>query len=560
MQIGGNLGHAIDVFGAIVNFPGKILLSADEVFKTINYRAESRALAYRKAFREIGEEGGSVKDKVAIKNRFNEIMKDVEAHDEIVEGAKGFSSINTFTNTLQSHMVKQADGSQKPVPGLGLRLKGILDSDPTGIARVFVPFFQTPANLLNFAWERTPLLRKLNRGLQADLSPDAPKATRELAEAKIATSRMMWATTISLAATGDFTGGPPQDPNLRKTLEAAQGGPHWYSYRTKDGWQKYDRFDPIGVIMAASANAMVMGKASMNLAGLKEEDDPSGEIHAKYLETLEAGTVGMLRLMTDRHYLQGFSEMVNVFSGDGSMLSKVRRSGEKVLTAANPVTSFYSSFRRNITAGLEPEKLSKLQRTELDNLQDVGKEIGIIFEEAMRSVTPGYGTKVPAKNLAGETVLFPGTNHEIDTQPFEVLSNLATTAFNPNPPLTPSKSPLIQKLAQLEMTLGQPSAVTKLNGVLMSDEEKSFFIDTWTNANKNLDKTVGTKNFNNIPAGFQRELITDFISSSKLRASEATMNKFPRLLRSGFERTKQSLHSKSLQTAPQGFNFNLQGN
>ncbi len=565
LRIGGNLGHMINWFGSVVNFPGKILLAADEVFKTINYRAETRALAYRKAFRELGSEAASVEQKVGIKNRFNEIMKDLSAHDDIMEEAKGFSAKNTFTNPLQSHVIKGEGGApDKVIKGMGLRLKGILDSDPTGIMRVFLPFFQTPANLLNFAWERTPLLRKLNRGLQADLSAAAPKAVRELAEAKVATSRMLWASTIGLAMSGEFTGGPPVDHRLRKTLEADMGGSHWYSYRWNGQWHKYDRFDPIGVIMGASAHAVVMGKASMNLAGQYEKGDPSDEIHEKYMEVLEAGTVGMVRLITDRHYLQSFSEMINLFSGEGSMLGKIQKAGEKLHNVFNPVTAmstgFYSSLRRNITGGLEPEKLDKLQRTELRDMSDVAKEIGIVFEEATRRVTPGYGEKRPMKNLAGEVTLFPGVNHEIDRQPFQVLKNLGTSLFVPSPGLTPSTSPLINKLAKLESTIAQPSSVKSLNGVLLTDEEKGFFIDAWTDMNARLNKMVSAKNFNKFPEGMQRDIIETLIANNKKAATEFTMVKFPRILQGAFDLKINKLQSKALKEVPKGFNFaNIRG-
>jgi len=562
LKIGGNLGHMINMFGSVVNFPGRTLLAADEVFKTINYRAETRALAYRKAVNEVAVDGARVGDKVQIKNRFNEIMKDVSAHDDIVEGAKGFSAKNTFTNPLASHVIKGVNGApDKVVPGMGLRLKGILDSDPTGIMRVFLPFFQTPANLLNFAWERTPLLRKLNRGLQAELKGDMGQAAKELAEAKVGTSRMMWVSTVGLAMSGNFTGAPPVDPNLRKTLEADMGGAHWYSFQLNGKWHKYDRFDPIGVIMGASANLAVMGKAAMNLAGQAEEGDESGAIHEKYLEVLEAGTVGMVRLMTDRHYLQSFSEMLSLFSGEGSVLGKFQRVGEKVGTVFNPVTAmttgFYSSIRRNITQGLEPEKLDKMQRTELKTLEDVVKEIGIVFEEGVRRVTPGYGEKRAVKNLAGEVTLYPGTNYEIDRQPVQVLMNLAQSVFNPSAPLTPSKSPLINALARLESTARQPSSVNRINGVLLTDEEKGYFIDTWTDINKPLNKFVTTKSFLKLPEGMQRDVLENMISSNKRKASKLTMAKHRRVLQGAFDIKRNDIRRKT-EDVPTGFNqFNL---
>ena len=564
LRVGGNLGHIINTFGSIVNFPGRLLLSADEVFKTINYRAETSALSYRKALSELGVEGSSVQDKVAIKNRFNEIFKNVEEHDDIVEAAQGFMAKNTFTNQLQSHVIKDPiTGKDKVVQGLGLRLKGILDSDPTGFSRVFLPFFQTPANLLNFAWERTPILSKLNRGLQADLAKDAPQGVRELAEAKVATSRMLWASTLGLAMSGNFTGGPPTDNNLRKTLEADMNGAHWYSFQLNGKWHKYDRYDPIGVIMGASANLAILAKASVNLAGLQKEEDESGAIREEYMDLIEASTVGMVKLMTERHYLQSFGEMLSVFAGEGSTLGKMQKTGEKYSSVFNPIqalsTGFYSSFRRNVTQGLEPEKLDRMQRTELDNFDDVVTELSTIFEEGLRRVTPGYGSKRAVKNLAGESVLYPGVNYELDRQPFQVLKNLGTMVFVPGPGLNQSQSPLINTLARLQSSSPQPSDVNRINGILLTDEEKGFLIDKWTDKNKLLNSLVKTKNFLNLPEGLQRDLLENHISSNKRKASQLTMAKFERILKGAYDLKRNDLMRKTEDT-PKGFNFgNLQG-
>ena len=48
----------------------------------------------------------------------------------------------------------------------------------------------------------------------------------------------------------------------------------------------------------------------------------------------------------------GFSEMLNIISSEGNLEYKVRRGGEKITAFINPAQGFYSSFRRNIEAGL----------------------------------------------------------------------------------------------------------------------------------------------------------------------------------------------------------------
>jgi len=559
-QMGGNTGKAIDLLGTVVNIPGRLLLTADEVFKTFNYRAETRALAYRKAYNNNGGAGASVADKMKIKSEFDDIMKNVEAHDDIVEAANGFAAKNTYTNKLSDHEVKDPiTGKSKVELGLGNRLKAILDTDKTGLARVFIPFFQTPANLLNFAWERTPIIRRLHRGLKSELSGELGEAVKELAEAKVATSRVMWATMFGAAWTGNFTGAPPLDPNLRKTLEADMGGAHWYSFNMGDGWRKYDRFDPLGVMMAASSNLAIMMKASVNLAQQYEEGDPSDEIFDKAKDVLEAGVIGTSKLLTDRHYLQGFAELINIFTGDHKGLSKLRPFGQKVASAIDPRTSFYSSIRRNVTRGFETEKLGRLQRTDMESMSDLTKEIGLLFEENLRNVTPGYGVRKASRNLVGDAVLHPGLNHEIDRQPFQIVKNFVTSVFNPSPALDRSSSPLIRKLAELESTQGQPSSVNKLNGITLTDDEKDFFITEWTKRNKLLNKVAGSSGFNKLPEGTQRFMLENAIMANKLKAKKLTMVRFDRLIQGSFDNKRYDMLKKVTPNVAKGFNFpNLQ--
>ena len=107
----------------------------------------------------------------------------------------------------------------------------------------------------------------------------------------------------------------------------------------------------------------------------------------------------------------------------------------------------------------------------------------------MKAVTPGYGDNLAQKNLIGETVFAPGTNNE-----FSLMSNLANSMANPVPKLKGSKSPLIQKLAQLESKVAQPSGIKKLGNVVLTNQEKSFIIDRWTELNKRILEPFVTSN------------------------------------------------------------------
>ena len=139
-----------------------------------------------------------------------------------------------------------------------------------------------------------------------------------------------------------------------------------------------------------------------------------------------------------------------------------------------------------------------------------------------------------------------------------MMGDIGKALFDPNPPVTGSKSPLIRKLAELESTQGQPSTVNKINGMTMTDEEKAFFVDRWTEWNKKLEKLVVSKSFTQLPLGTQRFILELAISGNKERAKKQTLIAYERLLHGTFEFKINELRKRVSEDMPTGFNqFNL---
>jgi hypothetical protein len=526
-NIGGNLGKAVDYVGTAVNLPGKLLISTDEAFKALINRAERRALAYRKARNEFNLDG-SLQNKANIQKRTDDILNNLDKHPDIIEQARASGDINTFTNVLPDRIVKDAFGKEHSVPGVAKTIKNFIDQrDPTGISRIFVPFFQTPANIFNFTFERTPLINKYSNSLKQELKSTVP-GVRELAEARMASAWLIWGSLATLAYQGNFTGAPPRDPNLRRSLEASMGGRGWWSADFGNGLKSYDKFDPFGLILSSSAIIGNMAKALTNLSGQYVRGDASDAIAEKYEEVLMAGVVGLAELIKNKTFLSSVGELVDVFSSDGRSTNNTLRK----LVSFDPRVSLYSSFRRDVTRYMNPNRPERIQQVESEGdtlfektLNSVVNEISIISQEAQDSVMFGWGNRFPMKDLAGNVVQYPGTNQELDA----TLGMVDKMLNAINKPVVKSKSPLINKLAELESRIGQPSALDKVHGVLLTDEEKAFTIDVWTKANKTLDKFVVTKGFNTMPGELQLKVLDIVISQNKRNAIEAAKKKFSRL-------------------------------
>ena len=559
-NVGGNLGKVIDFIGMIVNLPGKILISQDEAFKGLVIRGEQRALAWRKARNKFSDKDlRSPEIKAKIQQEFDDIVSDFSKHEDITEAAKETANKNSFTNDLPDRIVTDGrTGKEKNVPGFSKTVQQALDRH--NFIKVFVPFFRTPVNILNFTWERTPILQFANKNLRRELT-SSNKAIKQLAMARVGTSMAITTAMFGLALSGNFTGAPPRDRRLRTNMELAMGGNHWYSFNFGGGWKSYDRYDPYGILMASSAAMATMGKSMISIKEkINETGDPTGELQEKYNEVINSTIVGTAEMIKNRHYIQGISEFISFLSGDARGLTP---SFKRLAMVADPRIGFYSSLRRAVTRGTRTAKPRKLQRGvgvtgEQDFFSDIIEEISLAHDEALRDVVAGYGKISPEKDLVGNIVSYPGTDGEFDT-----IHNLYNTAITPSPSLVPSKSPLIRKLAELESNVEQPSSIKKMGNVVLSEEEKDFIIDKWTNLNKRVaEPLINTSMFKNSGAGLQKLLLETLIRKNKEAAKWAALTKFDRLKDSFADYKINQEQRKGTSQPTQGFQppelFNLQ--
>tara|TARA_R100001530_G_C4320563_1_gene155580 strand:+ start:5 stop:4183 length:4179 start_codon:yes stop_codon:yes gene_type:complete len=550
LGIGGNLGKAMNGVGWAVNLPGRMLLSMDEAFKMVHYRAQIDALSYRKARKIVGE--GANKHSLALKHK--EIKNDVLNHKDILEEAKSYSELNTFTNHLpEIDHFDVKTGKRRQIGGLSRTFKRLIDRDRTGLMRVFIPFFQTPVNLLSWAGQRTPFLRRFSDSLKRDLASDNI-AIKQLAEARVATGNMMWATTIGLAMTGNFTGAPPADARLRKQQEDAMGGSFWYSYLTEDGWVKYDRFDPLGIMMAGSANMFNLIRSIVDLTGQGNRDGYTAELMDAFNQTYADAVVGTIRLVTDRHYLQGFGNLIDLLTGDSRGFS---RGAASLVTALDPTASFYSSFRRNFNKGINPETETPLKQAEREvkdpltaGWNDMAIVLNNMFENS-QSLLFGGGTRPPARNHMGEVKFYPGTTKSDELQ-LDIWNSIQSLS-NPFAGGKRAMNPVMHKLASLGSTLLSPAQWEEVKGVKLDQEEHTHLVDVYVALNKaqNLEKWVKSKAYNRMPEAMQLDMLENRLKLNRSIAEVKTSGKFKRLRDAGLKNDLNNIRQSFAKNLPQ---------
>lgn len=351
----GFLGAGVDYLGAVIRTPSRSLVAEDEFFKAINYRMQLRALAYREASQE-GLSGS------AFAARVKQIIEEPPAAAKSL--ADTFALAQTFNQDI---------GDLGPLAkGLGKGAAAFADNVPMG--RVILPFVRTPANILNYASERTPILNLIATGLAKEITSGGPEQ-RALALGKVAAgsmASMVVAGYVASAIAPDnpvpymttITGEGPRDPKQRALLQTLGWQP--YSVWTGSEYVSYKRLDPLGTVMGIVATGTEM------LGQLPQQG---------VAEVTTAMSVAVGKAMLSKTFLEGLSSFLDTMEGKPEDFKKF---------AEGLARSGVPALARQTTRSLDPV------RREMDGLYD-----------HWRSGLPGYDGP-PVLNLWGDPVMLAG--------------------------------------------------------------------------------------------------------------------------------------------------------
>jgi hypothetical protein len=277
------LGRAVDWLGKTIRFPTRMLTSVDAGFVDIAYFQGLRREAYRRGMAQ-GLRGQSL-------SKFMSDFPDTLTPEEFAafkeKVLQPIAARNTFQDELDSRRI--AHGIQqfaRKHPAL----------------KFFVPFIRTPANLIKYAHERTPVLniasRRLGDVVRREGSVAAAMQTPEFSDflARTTLGAGAYYTIYSLHKSGRLTGGAPNDRfgRARFLQDHAE-----YSIRVGNKWYAYNRLDPVGLIFGVAADFFSYGDT------LLEHD---------FSTFSDALAFSIINNLGDRNYLSGVTMLLNVLT------------------------------------------------------------------------------------------------------------------------------------------------------------------------------------------------------------------------------------------------------
>lgn len=278
-----NAGRAVEYLGVAVRLPGRFLIAEDEFFKGVSGRMQLHALAYREMMENIDRgmplQQAKQNYEMALRNPSQTML------DQIGD----FQSVVTFQKDLEGVIGAVGQGMTHP------------------LAKMFVPFFKTPTNVVRAVAERSPLVVAMPSFYKA-VAAGGAEADAALARVALGTSVMATWAAFAGGGMGDdviITGSGPGKAGARDAMRRQNFDPYTISFRQEDGTYKsvsYSRFDPISGLLAMGADFAEYAKY---------EDDPS---------VLEQMTLGMVlaasEYLKQLPMVQGAANITALMGGD----------------------------------------------------------------------------------------------------------------------------------------------------------------------------------------------------------------------------------------------------
>lgn len=468
----GAWGRGFDLLGRTVNLPGSLLEVSDRMFKSMAYRSELNALAYRNAASQ-GLDGEDMARSIA------ETLSNPP--ESLAADALDVAHYNTFTNELG----KTGQAFQKAVrqiPG----------------AKLVLPFIRTPTNIVKYTFARTPLAY-MSSAIRADLKAGGARAAQ--AHARVALGSMIMLYTADMATEGTVTGRGPEDFRMRK-IQMQEG---WQPYSVKVGgrYYQYSRTDPIGMMMGLGAD---IAELTTNA------NDEESEMMAT------AAVLALANNLANKTYMSGIYDFIGAMDPS----NPTNDPGKYIQQFAGGMVPF-SSFIRNVAGTVDPI----LRETRGAVTTETGEDdaVATYFETLLASVRtkiPGMGSDLPPRrDLFGK----PIDRSSGIGWAYDLISPIASRADKPDP--------ITRVLIENKVPVSAPPRV--ISGVRLNAEEYSEFTRiAGESLQERLGALVKNPQFKRLsggPDGMKSELIMDVVRGSRDIARAQMLRDNPRLQR-----------------------------
>lgn len=424
-------GQILNVIDTVTNMPGRVMGSGDEFFKSIGYRSYVHVEVPKVVRAELAS-GKITREQMAERTAYLLDHPPENIHIEAVNRAM-YDTFNDKPNEILNGIAT----SFQRIPVLG---------------KLFLPFKNTPINILTYAAERTPL-GVLSERYKTDIAAGGQRAM--LARSRVATGTGIMAVTLDYALSGQITGSGPQEPGQKALFQ--REGKQAYSVKIGDKWVAYNRLDPLGMTMGLAADIAQIVQNS------GEELDPE-----EYAGAVFNSILAISDSVLSRSYMKGAAGLVEAIENANKR----------------------ENFIKNFPAIFAPAGLGAVAKKGIPGLVEGDPYLrtadGMV--QAIQRKIPGLSEKLPLQR-------------DLWGRPIDVRSGFGQIydLFSPVYVKTENPEPIDKELKRLEFFPQMPSARISYQGVTikLDGAEYSKYLELLGNGYKHLAWGVGLKDFLN---------------------------------------------------------------
>ncbi|MCH8313799.1 MAG: hypothetical protein IID17_12535, partial [Nitrospinae bacterium] len=445
--------------GKVIRAPLTLLEASDAFFKMANYASELEGLATREASKS-GLKGRALREEIS------RIMENPTK--EMDKAAWQTARKNTFTNQL--------GGSWLDVLGRG----GQALNRHLPLFRFLFPFIRTPANIVKFSMERTPLALSFGDVREALMGKHGAIA-RDQAMARILLGSTIGYFVAEGAFNGQITGGAPRDTEERALWEAS--GRQEYSILVNGKWVSFARMEPWGSIFGMAAD---MGQMRRYMT-----EDESKKVTALLVTSIARNT-------TSKTFMRGASELLKAWNDP-------ERSG------SNLIENFVASF--------VPGAVSQAERT----FDPALREARGMMDRIKSRIPVLSGTLEEKLNLWGEVRRYEGTGNKF----IDSINPIYLREFK--------QDPVAEEMMRLRVFPGMPER--RIGGVALEPKQYWEYVKTAGQAAKaDLDGRIMGSGWDGLSDNQKKRQIRKIILRHRSLARLEMMGKYPELLEKKIER------------------------
>ena len=518
---------------------GRPIMAMDELFKTMGYRAELNAQAYRaaaQARRDAIANGKTAQEAAQIELK---VMGDTLANPpaNIDEAATDFAQMITFSRKLT--------GAAKQIQEL---------SQDHLIGRITMPFVKTPTWVASESLQHSGMAF-LSSQWRKDMA--AGGAQRELAMAKFGMGSALMIGVGSYVADGRITGGGPGDTNLRKIYLDSGWKPYSFVFQPGEwdaefvDYLKTMKIDPsIGKDQRLYvpfrgidplAGPMAMMADAVEYARYEDDED-------LVAQAILGATWGLYSYVGQQPFLTGISSIAGAFSQNipnpkqafKDALNQVASTGAQYAVEGSP-PGMFSSARAQIERIVDPNKRETGESPNTPTVikgfyeglnrsisktpflsESLGKQYDYLGEEMM-DIDPANPW------LASSSGVRFSTSKQRPAD--KIMIELGMSIKKPNRAVTVGNVSVKLEPDEYEYMMRQFGKITDGQGLRLKD---AIVERTKAPGFEDMDKYVRQQNIAEVYSSFTEAAKQDLIANSKFstaiqRRIETAQNRLPRV-------------------------------